>query len=153
LWVDRRVRDLAADHPVAIRLDVAQRLFRLLDDDRWRLRNARRVPADGIARSDEISEPELAYGVVERRAQRDHGRAVLWHQDDGARHFGHSFGDVPALFIVAAALAFFTPRADKARARTHDALAQIAEVLSGAAVSENGCLIFSFAFCTKRCHC
>jgi len=35
---------------------------------------------------------------------------------DGARHFGHLFGDVPALFIVAAALAFFTPRGDKARA-------------------------------------
>jgi hypothetical protein len=28
---------------------------------------------------------------------------------DGARHFSHLFGDVPALFIVAAALAFFTP--------------------------------------------
>jgi hypothetical protein len=36
----------------------------------------------------------------------------------GARHIGHLFCDVPALFIVATALAFFTPRGDKARART-----------------------------------
>ncbi|SDB30521.1 DUF6632 domain-containing protein [Pseudomonas sp. NFACC13-1] len=29
---------------------------------------------------------------------------------DGASHIGHLVGDVPALFVVAAALAFFTPR-------------------------------------------
>jgi hypothetical protein len=30
-------------------------------------------------------------------------------------HMGHLAGDVPALFIVAAALAFFTPRGAAAR--------------------------------------
>jgi hypothetical protein len=35
---------------------------------------------------------------------------------DGGRHVGHLLGDVPALFIVAAALAFFTPRGEQARA-------------------------------------
>jgi hypothetical protein len=33
---------------------------------------------------------------------------------DGTRHLEHLFGDVPALFIVAAVLAFFTPRGEKA---------------------------------------
>jgi hypothetical protein len=33
---------------------------------------------------------------------------------DGARHLGYLTGDVPALFIAAAALALFTPRSDKA---------------------------------------
>ncbi|KND59626.1 hypothetical protein BVER_00005 [Candidatus Burkholderia verschuerenii] len=37
---------------------------------------------------------------------------------DGARHVGHLYGDVPALFIVAAALAYFTPRGEQTRART-----------------------------------
>lgn len=32
---------------------------------------------------------------------------------DGTRHFGHLLGDVPALFMVAAALAFLTPRGKK----------------------------------------
>jgi hypothetical protein len=32
---------------------------------------------------------------------------------DGMRHTGHLLGDVPALFIVAAALGFFTPRRGK----------------------------------------
>jgi hypothetical protein len=35
---------------------------------------------------------------------------------DGTRHLGHLAGDVPALFIVAAALAYFMPRGDKSRA-------------------------------------
>lgn len=34
---------------------------------------------------------------------------------DGMQHFGHLVGDVPALFIIAAALAFLTLRGDKAR--------------------------------------
>ncbi|SCW96627.1 MULTISPECIES: DUF6632 domain-containing protein [unclassified Pseudomonas] len=33
---------------------------------------------------------------------------------DGTSHVGHLLGDVPALFIVAAALAFFTPRRSNA---------------------------------------
>lgn len=33
---------------------------------------------------------------------------------DGESHYGHLVGDVPALFIVAVALAFLTPRGDKA---------------------------------------
>ncbi len=37
-------------------------------------------------------------------------------ETDGAGHVGHLLGDVPALFIVAAALAFFTPRGERARA-------------------------------------
>jgi len=32
---------------------------------------------------------------------------------DGTHHIGHLLGDVPALFVVAAALAFFTPRGGK----------------------------------------
>jgi hypothetical protein len=32
---------------------------------------------------------------------------------DGTSHVGHLVGDVPALFVVAAALAFFTPRRSK----------------------------------------
>ncbi|WP_250509152.1 DUF6632 domain-containing protein [Caballeronia sp. GACF4] len=35
---------------------------------------------------------------------------------DGTRHVGHLLGDVPALFIVAAVLAFLMPRENKARA-------------------------------------
>jgi len=34
---------------------------------------------------------------------------------DGMSHYGHLLGDVPALFVVAAALAFFTPRGVNAR--------------------------------------
>ncbi|MDO7899225.1 DUF6632 domain-containing protein [Pseudomonas citrulli] len=34
---------------------------------------------------------------------------------DGMDHYGHLLGDVPALFVVAAALAFLTPRGEKAR--------------------------------------
>jgi hypothetical protein len=34
---------------------------------------------------------------------------------DGTRHVGHLAGDVPALFIIAAVLAFLTPRGDKVR--------------------------------------
>jgi hypothetical protein len=34
----------------------------------------------------------------------------------GEQHLGHLLGDVPALFIVAAALACFTPRGERARA-------------------------------------
>jgi peptidoglycan/LPS O-acetylase OafA/YrhL len=34
----------------------------------------------------------------------------------GEPHLGHLVGDVPALFIVAAALAFVTPRGERARA-------------------------------------
>ncbi|HEX8596843.1 MAG TPA: DUF6632 domain-containing protein [Pseudomonas sp.] len=33
---------------------------------------------------------------------------------DGQRHLSHLFGDVPALFIAAAALAFFAPRGNMA---------------------------------------
>jgi len=33
---------------------------------------------------------------------------------DGMSHYGHLLGDVPALFVVAAVLAFFTPRSERA---------------------------------------
>lgn len=37
-------------------------------------------------------------------------------ETDGTSHVGHLLGDVPVLFIVAAALAFVTPRGEQARA-------------------------------------
>lgn len=46
-----------------------------------------------------------------------HGAIMTWQSfvvgTDGVSHLGHLAGDVPALFIAAAALAFLTPRGDK----------------------------------------
>ena len=39
-----------------------------------------------------------------------HGAVMLWQSFDGHHNMGHLLGDVPALFIVAAVLAFLTPR-------------------------------------------
>jgi hypothetical protein len=50
-----------------------------------------------------------------------HGAIMAVQSFGGAgRHLGHLTGDVPALFIVAAALAIFTPRGDKARMLSSD---------------------------------
>jgi len=47
-----------------------------------------------------------------------HGAIMTWQSFvvgmDGVSHLGHLAGDVPALFIAAAALAFLTPRGDRA---------------------------------------
>ena len=45
-----------------------------------------------------------------------HGAIMAVQSFGGAGHRGHLLGDVPALFIVAAALAIFTPRSAGARA-------------------------------------
>jgi hypothetical protein len=39
-----------------------------------------------------------------------HGAVMAWQSFDGHHNMGHLLGDVPALFIVAAVLAFLTPR-------------------------------------------
>ena len=39
-----------------------------------------------------------------------HGGVMAWQSFDGEHNMGHLLGDVPALFIVAAVLAFLTPR-------------------------------------------
>jgi hypothetical protein len=49
-----------------------------------------------------------------------HGAIMAVQSFGGAGHLGHLAGDVPALFIVAAALAVFTPRGDKARRLSSD---------------------------------
>ncbi|SAK78456.1 hypothetical protein AWB77_03767 [Caballeronia fortuita] len=49
-----------------------------------------------------------------------HGAIMAVQSFGGAGHFGHLTGDVPALFIVAAALAIFTPRGGKARVLSAD---------------------------------
>lgn len=50
-----------------------------------------------------------------------HGAIMAVQSFSGAgRHLGHLTGDVPALFIVAAVLAIFTPRGGKARALSSD---------------------------------
>jgi hypothetical protein len=49
-----------------------------------------------------------------------HGAIMTVQSFGGAGHFGHLAGDVPALFIVAAALAVFTPRGDTARKLSSD---------------------------------
>jgi hypothetical protein len=38
-----------------------------------------------------------------------HGAVMAWQAFDGHHNMGHLLGDVPALFIVAAVLAFLTP--------------------------------------------
>ena len=45
-----------------------------------------------------------------------HGAIMAVQSFGGEGHHGHLLGDVPALFIVAAALAIFTPRGAQARA-------------------------------------
>ena len=44
-----------------------------------------------------------------------HGAIMAVQSFGGGGHLGHLAGDVPALFIVAAALAIFTPRGDALR--------------------------------------
>ncbi len=39
-----------------------------------------------------------------------HGAVMAWQSFDGAHNMGHLLGDVPALFIVAAVLAYLTPK-------------------------------------------
>ena len=39
-----------------------------------------------------------------------HGGVMAWQSFDGEHNMGHLLGDVPALFIVAAVLAYLTPR-------------------------------------------
>ncbi len=39
-----------------------------------------------------------------------HGGVMAWQSFDGEHNMGHLMGDVPALFIVAAVLAYLTPR-------------------------------------------
>jgi hypothetical protein len=39
-----------------------------------------------------------------------HGAVMAWQSFDGHHNMGHLLGDVPALFIVAAVLAYLTPR-------------------------------------------
>ncbi|MFK8028373.1 MAG: DUF6632 domain-containing protein [Gammaproteobacteria bacterium] len=39
-----------------------------------------------------------------------HGGVMAWQSFDGHHNMGHLLGDVPALFIVAAVLAYLTPR-------------------------------------------
>ncbi len=39
-----------------------------------------------------------------------HGGVMAWQAFDGAHNMGHLLGDVPALFLVAAVLAYLTPR-------------------------------------------
>ena len=39
-----------------------------------------------------------------------HGGVMAWQSFDGEHNMGHLVGDVPALFIVAAVLAYLTPK-------------------------------------------
>jgi len=51
-------------------------------------------------------EPDLVHGVVEHRPRRIMAVQAVVHPGN----LGHLLGDVPALFVVAAVLAWLTPR-------------------------------------------
>jgi hypothetical protein len=84
--------------PVARGLELGNRTLALLVYDPWGLRDPGRVPADGVAGTAGPPEPHLVRGVAWV------GGGVA---DPAER--GQLLGDVPALLIVAIALAVLTP--------------------------------------------